>query len=111
MARFVVHGKTYSIHSLNNLSIPYFQEKWLELSLDLASYRQLVQLQIDAFTSAAFAGNPAAVVLLPASAGPRYSEQWMQQLAAENNLAETAFIAPLSTASRNDYSIRWSLSS
>ena len=44
--------------------------------------------QVDAFTSAVFSGNPAAVCPL---------ENWldasvMQAVAAENNLAETAFI-------------------
>ena len=52
--------------------------------------RALPIYQVDAFTDAAFAGNPAAVCLLdrPADAG------WMQQVAAEMNLAETAFVEP-----------------
>ena len=46
--------------------------------------------QIDAFTSRLFGGNPAAVVLL---------EEWLPDrvlaaIAAENNLAETAFVIP-----------------
>lgn len=43
--------------------------------------------QVDAFSSSAFSGNPAAVCLLdePAEAG------WMQAVAAEMNLSETAF--------------------
>lgn len=44
--------------------------------------------QIDAFTDRAFHGNPAAVCLL-SEAMP---ERWMQQVAAEMNLAETAFL-------------------
>jgi PhzF family phenazine biosynthesis protein len=44
--------------------------------------------QVDAFTDSAFAGNPAAVCLLPA---PR-EERWMQLVAREMNLAETAFL-------------------
>jgi PhzF family phenazine biosynthesis protein len=44
--------------------------------------------QIDAFTSRMFAGNPAAVCILP---GPR-DERWMQQVAQEMNLSETAFL-------------------
>ena len=48
--------------------------------------------QTDAFTSELFGGNPAAVVPL---------ESWiddavLQSIAAENNLAETAFIVPIS---------------
>ena len=44
--------------------------------------------QVDAFTSRPFAGNPAAVCLLDR---PR-DDAWMQQVAAEMNLAETAFL-------------------
>ena len=44
--------------------------------------------QVDAFTERPFAGNPAAVCLLP---GPR-DERWMQQVAQEMNLSETAFL-------------------
>ena len=44
--------------------------------------------QVDAFTDRPFTGNPAAVCLLPS---PR-DAQWMQQIALEMNLAETAFL-------------------
>jgi predicted PhzF superfamily epimerase YddE/YHI9 len=44
--------------------------------------------QVDAFTDRAFSGNPAAVCLLPASR----EESWMQLVAREMNLAETAFL-------------------
>ncbi len=44
--------------------------------------------QVDAFTDKPFRGNPAAVCVLP---GPR-DEQWMQLVAQEMNLSETAFI-------------------
>jgi PhzF family phenazine biosynthesis protein len=44
--------------------------------------------QVDAFTDRPFAGNPAAVCLLPS---PR-DAGWMQQVAQEMNLAETAFL-------------------
>lgn len=43
---------------------------------------------VDAFAAAAFAGNPAAVCLLDA---PR-DEAWMQDLAREMNLSETAYV-------------------
>src|SRR2546422_3414822 len=43
---------------------------------------------VDAFTDTPFAGNPAAVCVLPA---PR-EDQWMQQVAREMNLSETAFL-------------------
>ncbi|UCE84589.1 MAG: PhzF family phenazine biosynthesis protein [Deltaproteobacteria bacterium] len=47
--------------------------------------------QVDAFTEAPFAGNPAGVCLLeePASA------DWMQAVAAEMNVSETAFLRAL----------------
>jgi PhzF family phenazine biosynthesis protein len=55
--------------------------------------------QLDAFTTRRFAGNPAAVVVLddfwPASV--------MQAVAAENNLAETAFLV----RSGENYQVRW----
>jgi PhzF family phenazine biosynthesis protein len=44
--------------------------------------------QVDAFTDHPFAGNPAAVCLVEAP----LSEAVMQQIAAENNLSETAFV-------------------
>jgi PhzF family phenazine biosynthesis protein len=45
-------------------------------------------VQVDAFTNVPFAGNPAAVCVLP---GPR-DEVWMQRMAREMNLSETAFL-------------------
>ena len=46
--------------------------------------------QIDAFTSRMFSGNPAAVVLLDAW----LPDRMLAAIAAENNLAETAFVVP-----------------
>ena len=60
-------------------------------------------LQIDAFTSQPFRGNPAAVCLLE---GER-DAQWMQDVAAEMNLSETAFLLPLPAESNADFSLRW----
>ncbi|QJW89214.1 PhzF family phenazine biosynthesis protein [Spirosoma taeanense] len=60
--------------------------------------------QLDAFTSRLFAGNPAAVVPLTNQGGWPSDEQ-MQQIAAENNLAETAFYTK--TESDAHYHIRW----
>ncbi len=56
-------------------------------------------LHIDAFTDRPFAGNPAAVCLLP---GPR-DEGWMQQVGTEMNLSETAFLHP----EADGYRLRW----
>lgn len=55
--------------------------------------------QVDAFSSEAFRGNPAGVCLLPA---PREAD-WMQSVAAEMNLAETAFLSPRAEG----YDLRW----
>jgi PhzF family phenazine biosynthesis protein len=53
----------------------------------------------NAFSEKKFGGNPAAVVPL----NEWLSENLMQQIAAQNNLSETAFIVPQG----NDYGIRW----
>src|SRR5712672_3542137 len=55
--------------------------------------------QVDAFTSRLFSGNPAAVCPLP----EWLPEPTMQAIAAENNLAETAFFVP----QRDGYLLRW----
>ena len=57
-------------------------------------------MQIDAFADRPFAGNPAAVCVLP---GPR-DDAWMQHVATEMNLSETAF---LRLRSDGDYDLRW----
>ena len=55
--------------------------------------------QVDAFASELFKGNPAAVVIL----NQWLEDEMMQNIAAENNLAETAFIVPTG----RDLHIRW----
>ncbi|MGH7785902.1 MAG: PhzF family phenazine biosynthesis protein [Candidatus Binatia bacterium] len=45
-------------------------------------------IQVDAFTAEPFRGNPAAVCLLD----PPEDDAWLQHVAAEMNLAETAFL-------------------
>jgi PhzF family phenazine biosynthesis protein len=55
--------------------------------------------QVDAFTSQPFAGNPAAVCILPAPA----TEAWMHDVAREMNLSETAFLVPLG----DGFNLRW----
>jgi PhzF family phenazine biosynthesis protein len=57
-------------------------------------------VQIDAFTDRPFAGNPAAVCILPGPADPA----WMQAVAREMNLSETAF---LDRRENGDYNLRW----
>lgn len=60
---------------------------------------KLTLYQIDAFADKLFTGNPAAVIPLD----KWIDESLMQQLAMENNLAETAFFVP----KENDFEIRW----
>lgn len=55
--------------------------------------------QVDAFTDRAFSGNPAAVCLLT---GPK-DEVWMQAVAREMNLSETAFVRRSGEA----FALRW----
>lgn len=55
--------------------------------------------QVDAFTDKPFSGNPAAVCILPGPADPR----WMQNVAAEMNLPETAFLY----REGEGYNLRW----
>lgn len=55
--------------------------------------------QLDAFTDQLFGGNPAAVVPLQ----EWISDEWMQKIAQENNLAETAFYVP----TEQGFHIRW----
>lgn len=55
---------------------------------------------VDAFTDQPFSGNPAGIVQLD---GPA-PEAWMQAVAAEVNLAETAFLVPRPDG---DHDLRW----
>ncbi len=55
---------------------------------------------VDAFTDHPFSGNPAAVYLLPSAA----DAGWMQLVAREMNLSETAFVSPRSDGG---FDLRW----
>jgi PhzF family phenazine biosynthesis protein len=54
---------------------------------------------VDAFTGGPFAGNPAAVCLLPAWK----EDRWLQAVAREMNLSETAFLVKRS----DGFDLRW----
>lgn len=56
-------------------------------------------VQVDAFTQRPFAGNPAAVCVLPAAR----PDDWMRDVAREMNLSETAFLVP----ENGDFRLRW----
>jgi PhzF family phenazine biosynthesis protein len=65
----------------------------------MSATQSLPIVQVDAFTAEPFKGNPAAVCLLPS---PREAA-WMQKVALEMNLSETAFLVP-----REDgFDLRW----
>jgi len=70
----------------------FFEDPQKRRINDVAKGRVVMGLSIvtvDAFTDARFAGNPAAVCILP----PREpDEDWMQKVAREMNLSETAFL-------------------
>ena len=55
--------------------------------------------QVDAFTDRPFAGNPAAVCVLPTAR----DATWMQLVAREMNLAETAFLVRRDV----EFDLRW----
>lgn len=62
--------------------------------------------QVDAFTSEAFKGNPAAVCILEND----ISDELMKNIAQEMNLSETAFVKPLKNSNigkGNLFSLRW----
>ncbi|SEN72917.1 phenazine biosynthesis protein PhzF family [Actinacidiphila rubida] len=60
---------------------------------------------VDAFTDRPFGGNPAGVLLVGSDEFP--PEAWMQQVAAEMNLSETAFAHPLTGAPDAGWALRW----
>lgn len=55
--------------------------------------------KVDAFTSRPFSGNPAAVCILPG----KQSDGWMQNVAREMNVSETAFV----TKQEEGFILRW----
>lgn len=62
--------------------------------------------QVDAFTEERFKGNPAAVCLL----NKQYDDSILQNIAAEMNLSETAFLLPIEQKplkESNIFSLRW----
>ncbi|MFB7586352.1 PhzF family phenazine biosynthesis protein [Streptomyces sp. NPDC056169] len=58
---------------------------------------------VDAFTDLPFSGNPAGVLLLDSFP----EDSWLQKVAAEVNLSETAFAHPLPAGGEADWALRW----
>jgi PhzF family phenazine biosynthesis protein len=67
----------------------------------LEEFMSLKMYQVDAFTNQPFGGNPAGVCILPEGLSPEAS--WMQKLANEMNLSETAFLKRV----EDGYNLRW----
>jgi PhzF family phenazine biosynthesis protein len=80
------------------LAVPKYLDKSTQ-PVDYLYFMKLKIYQVDAFTDRVFAGNPAAVCPLT----EWIPEKTMQQIAAENNLAETAFIVQ----ENGHFAIRW----
>lgn len=60
---------------------------------------------VDAFTDHPFAGNPAAVAVVDGAGGDGWpTDSWMQSIALEMNLSETAFIR---RRADGDFDLRW----
>lgn len=81
-------------------------EDWLCEVTSVAAYARAMQIRIvNAFTDQPFGGNPAGIVLLD---GEEYPEDaWLQQMAAQVNLSETAFALPLPNSDEADWALRW----
>ena len=74
------------------------------MELEICDVRCALQYQVDAFTEKSFGGNPAAIVLRHGD------DEWMQKLAEENNLSETAYLRQRLEENSKDtvsYDIRW----
>ncbi|MFJ2672056.1 PhzF family phenazine biosynthesis protein [Streptomyces sp. NPDC087525] len=60
---------------------------------------------VDAFADRPFTGNPAGVLLLDSARFP--DDGWLQRVAAEVNLSETAYAHPLPPGGDADWALRW----
>ncbi|MEC3952771.1 PhzF family phenazine biosynthesis protein [Nocardia sp. CDC153] len=60
---------------------------------------------VDAFADRPFRGNPAGVCLVLGGAWP--AEGWMQAVAGEVNLSETAFVKPSFAGGGGEWDLRW----
>ena len=82
------------------LQSAYYFESSIESPLDcgvVANKNENKCYIVDSFASAPGTGNPAAVVLLSEDCNPEMKRKWMQKVAAEFNLSETAFCWPNSS--------------
>ena len=86
--------------------IVHGQEPWFHLERSVVKNKLLNCWTVDSFAETAGQGNPAGVVLLPKEIDDR---EWMETVAKEYNLSETAFIWPLEGSSEHEvrYRIRF----
>mmetsp|Transcript_28911 Transcript_28911/g.37991 ORF Transcript_28911/g.37991 Transcript_28911/m.37991 type:complete len:478 (+) Transcript_28911:205-1638(+) len=85
--------------SLVGLSdIVHGKDPWFEMKLHTTSQRSLPFLQVSAFANRPFSGNPAAVFFT------HRTPEWMQTVAAELKLSETAFVSQIQDGS---WHLRW----
>lgn len=102
---FVVRKQSDVVHG---------KDIWFELGISLFEARRIDQHTIDGFTKTPFQGNPAGVVYLePYHSQAHCSSEWMQNVAKENNYAETAFVSKSrgldddQASNLYEYDIRW----
>eukprot|EP00526_Cylindrotheca_closterium_P011732 CAMPEP_0113627654 /NCGR_PEP_ID=MMETSP0017_2-20120614/14324_1 /TAXON_ID=2856 /ORGANISM="Cylindrotheca closterium" /LENGTH=489 /DNA_ID=CAMNT_0000537921 /DNA_START=51 /DNA_END=1517 /DNA_ORIENTATION=- /assembly_acc=CAM_ASM_000147 len=64
---------------------------------------------VDSFAAKAGTGNPAGVVLLPEDSDEKVLSNWMQTVAAEFNLSETAFCWPRAASECSSSELHWNI--
>src|SRR5579872_2911086 len=88
------HGPSLRLAS-NRKTLPHSAKRMRKYFVAMA----LRIVQVDAFTAKPFAGNPAAVCVLPSER----DALWMQNVAREMNLSETAFLV----RNGDGFNLRW----
>jgi|GEM_PF-22150 len=83
--------------NLGSILLPVYSTL-IQIQPELTTMKQTI-FQVDAFTDRPFKGNPAAVCVLTSS----QEDEWMQSVAQEMNLSETAFLLKQDRS----YSLRW----
>jgi PhzF family phenazine biosynthesis protein len=94
-----VEKKTYYFLELQLISSP---STTYENGNSSRGQKEIDCFIVDSFAASPGTGNPAAVVMLQADTDPRVKGKWMQMVAAEFNLAETAFCWPKGSRRRSD---------
>ncbi|CAM9143307.1 unnamed protein product [Phaeothamnion confervicola] len=97
---FSIVGQSDVVHGAD----PWFE---MGLALEETAPRMLPFVQVDAFTSTPFCGNSAAVVFTHNGG----NSKWMQTVAMEMNLSETAFVEPAEPTHNCVFSVFFPLSS